>query len=109
MSTQASSIPAQSPMKAIAFMVAAGFINTIMLSSVKQLADDLHPFEIAFFRCMIGFLVLLPVVWQAGGVIVLRTQNIGLHLLRGVLNAGGMLLFFLALSLDQEESCNNLF
>ena len=80
-------------------MLAAGFINTIMISAIKQLAVDLHAFEIAFFRCMIGFVVLLPVVWQAGGASVLRTQHMGLHLLRGVLNAGGMLLFFWAVSL----------
>ena len=76
-----------------------GFINTIMISAIKQLSADLHAFEIAFFRCMIGFLVLLPVVWRAGGLVVLRTEHLGLHVFRGVLNAGGMLLFFWAISL----------
>ncbi len=80
-------------------MVASSVVNAIMLSAVKQLADELHPFEIAFFRSVFGFLVLLPIVWRSGGLFVLRTGKPGLHLLRSALNAGGMLLFFLSLSL----------
>ena len=90
---------APKPLSAVLFMIAAGFINTIMLSAVKQLSGDMHAFEIAFFRCLFGFIVLLPLVWRGGGLPVLRTQHIGLHLLRGTLNAGGMLLFFWAVSL----------
>lgn len=80
-------------------MVAAGLLNTVMLSAIKQLTNDLHPFEIAFFRCLVGFLVLLPVVWRAGGFITLRTKQMSLHVLRGGLNAGGMLLYFWAVAL----------
>lgn len=81
-------------------MVSAGFINTVMLSAIKQLSEDLHPFEIAFFRCLVGFLVLLPMVWHSGGLGILKTNQFSLHLLRSGLNAGGMLLFFLALTLS---------
>ena len=87
------------PLLTIGFMVGSSFVNTIMLSCVKQLADELHPFEIAFFRSMFGFLVLLPIVWRSGGLSVLSTREPGLHILRSALNAGGMLLFFLSLSL----------
>lgn len=90
---------AQNPFSAIGFMIVAGLINTVMISAVKQLSGDLHAFEIAFFRCLIGFIVLLPLVWRIGGVVVLRTNQLGLHVLRSALNAGGMLLFFWALSL----------
>ncbi len=90
---------ASQPTLAIAFMVGSSFVNTIMLSAVKELAGELHPFEIAFFRSMFGFLVLLPIVWRSGGLSVLRTDQPGLHVLRSALNAGGMLLFFLSLSL----------
>lgn len=81
------------------FMIAAGLLNTVMLSIIKQLAVDLHPFEIAFFRSLVGLLVLLPLVWRSGGASVLRTSQTGLHILRGALNAGGMLLYFWAISL----------
>jgi drug/metabolite transporter (DMT)-like permease len=92
---------ASKPLSAVLFMIAAGFINTVMLSAVKQLSGDMHAFEIAFFRCLFGFIVLLPLVWRGGGLPVLHTRHIGLHLLRGALNAGGMLLFFWAVGLAQ--------
>ncbi|MEM7425754.1 MAG: DMT family transporter [Pseudomonadota bacterium] len=87
------------PLQAIAFMVVSSIVNAVMLSAVKQLAGELHPFEIAFFRSVFGFLVLLPIVWRSGGLFALRTEKPGLHVLRSALNAGGMLLFFLSLSL----------
>jgi drug/metabolite transporter (DMT)-like permease len=87
------------PLAAIGFMVAAGLINSIMLSAIKHVSAELHPFEIGFFRCLIGFLVLAPVLWRHGGFAVMRTRRLGLHMLRGALNAGGMLLFFWAVSL----------
>ena len=80
-------------------MIVAGLLNTIMLSAIKELSGELHAFEIAFFRCVVGFIVLLPLVWQSGGAAVLRTNRTGLHVLRSALNAGGMLLFFWAVSL----------
>ncbi|MET4807854.1 drug/metabolite transporter (DMT)-like permease [Limibacillus sp. MBR-115] len=88
-----------SSLAAIGFMVAAGFLNTIMLSAIKHLADDLHPLEVGFFRCLVGLIVLLPVIWHAGGLAVVRTERIGAHMLRGALNAAGMLTFFWAISL----------
>jgi drug/metabolite transporter (DMT)-like permease len=88
-----------SSFSAISFMIVAGLLNTIMLSAIKELSGELHAFEIAFFRCLVGFMVLLPVVWRTGGVVVLRTNRIGLHVWRSALNAGGMLLFFWAISL----------
>lgn len=83
----------------IACMVLVGLTNTVMLSAVKHVSDTLHPFQVSFFRCLIGFVLLLPLLWRGGGLAVLRTRRPGLHLLRGVLNAGGMLTFFTAVSM----------
>ncbi len=99
MSSQTHPLTAENSSSAILFMITAGLLNTFMLSAIKQLSGELHAFEIAFFRCFVGFIVLLPLVWRTGGVVVLRTNQIGLHVLRSALNAGGMLLFFLAVSL----------
>ena len=87
------------PIAAISYMVAAGFLNTMMLSAVKQLTNDLHPFEVAFFRSLVGFVVLLPVIWRSGGFHLMRSRQMSRHVLRGALNAGGMLLFFWAIAL----------
>jgi len=86
-------------LQAILFMVAAGLINTVMLSMIKQLSGVLHPFEIGFFRCFVGLIVLLPIIWRQGGLKVIKTDRMGLHVLRGALNAAGMLMFFLSLSM----------
>lgn len=83
----------------IGCMVFVGIANTFMLSAVKHASETLHPFEVSFFRCFFGFLLLLPVIWRAGGPTILATGRPGLHVLRGLLNAGGMLTFFLAISL----------
>lgn len=99
MAPSSPSLASPNALLAITYMVAAGFLNTVMLSAIKQLTNDLHPFEIAFFRCLVGFLVLLPVIWQSGGFELMRTNQIGRHVLRGALNAGGMLLYFWAVAL----------
>ncbi|MEM8646861.1 MAG: DMT family transporter [Pseudomonadota bacterium] len=93
------SVASPNPVAAISYMVAGGFMNTMMLSSIKQLTNDLHPFEIAFFRCLVGFLVLLPLIWRSGGFGLMRTTQMPRHVLRGALNAGGMLLYFWAVAL----------
>ncbi|WP_331283317.1 DMT family transporter [Futiania mangrovi] len=83
----------------ILFMMLSGVSGTLMLSAIKHLAEDLHPLQIAFFRCVVGFIVLAPMLWQIGGVRAMRTRHIGLHALRGLLNAGAMLCFFWAVSI----------
>lgn len=80
-------------------MVLGGFVTAIMLSAIKQLTDELHPFEIAFFRSLVGFVVLLPLIWRRGGFGLMRSHQMSRHVLRGALNAGGMLLFFWAIAL----------
>ena len=99
MAPSSPSLASPNALLAITYMVAAGFLNTVMLSAIKQLTNDLHPFEIAFFRCLVGFLVLLPVIWRSGGFELMRTKQIGRHVVRGALNAGGMLLYFWAVAL----------
>ena len=65
---------------------------------IRHLADGMHPFEIAFFRFLFGFLVLAP-VFLRHGFAPLRTQCLGLHVLRGGVQTTQTLLSFLALSL----------
>jgi drug/metabolite transporter (DMT)-like permease len=99
MSSRTYPVATANSLEAIIFMIAAGLIATAMLSAIKQLSGELHPFEIGFFRCLVGLIVLWPMIWRDGGLEVLRTNRIGLHVLRGALNAGGMLAFFWAVSL----------
>ena len=62
---------------------------SVMATFVKFAAREVSPFEITFFRCFFGLLVLLPVIaWH--GVGSLRTKHFGMHAWRGILGATAM-------------------
>ena len=83
---------------AVLLMLAASLTLASMHGSVRFVSAGLHPFEIAFFRNVFGFCVLIP--WLARiGVAAFATRKLPLHLVRGVLNGGSMLMWFLGLSL----------
>ena len=83
---------------AVLLMLAASLALASMHGSVRFVSAGLHPFEIAFFRNVFGFCVLIP--WLARiGPAAFATRKLPLHLVRGVLNGGSMLMWFLGLSL----------
>ncbi len=51
---------------------------------VKMLGRKFDPMELAFFRYLVGFIVLAPVFWKMGGE-GLKTSRLGMHMLRLVL------------------------
>jgi drug/metabolite transporter (DMT)-like permease len=77
-------------------VVFGGLLLIVMASIVKYLGQSLPAFEVVFVRFLCGFLVILPLVWRLGFGI-LRTQRLGLHLVRGLVGFGGNLCFFFAL------------
>lgn len=80
------------------FMTLATLGAASLAGVVRYLSGQLHPFELAFFRLLFGLLVLMP--WFAAhGRSALRTERIGLHLLRATVNVLSMLMYFLSLSL----------
>jgi len=91
-----SSLPATS--RGIAVMVAATVCFSAMHATIRYLAAELHPFQMAFFRNFFGAIVFLPVIMKSG-LSFLATTRIDLHLLRAVLNIAAMLSFFTAVSI----------
>ncbi len=79
------------PPRAMVLAAATALLGTTMNVIVRHVADDLHPFEVAFFRVFFGFLVLAPLLVRYGAA-PLRTRRLGLLALRGVINAIGTLL-----------------
>jgi len=61
--------------------------------------SNLHVFEIAFFRQLLG-LIFMSALFLRGGLRPLITRKLGLHVLRSVLNVLAMLAFFYGLSLE---------
>ncbi|MFW5680924.1 MAG: DMT family transporter, partial [Pseudomonadota bacterium] len=84
--------------RAVLYMAIAAASMVVMHVIVRQLGAIMHPFEVAFFRNVFGFLFLLPILWQQG-VAQLRPQRPGLLAVRGCTDAVAMLCFFTALGL----------
>ena len=87
-----------SPIRGALWMMSAGLMLTTMSALMRNLSADLHPFQIAFFRSLFGFLFMVP--WLFGsGLAVLQTKRFGLHLTRGMIAFVGLLMWTSALAL----------
>ena len=91
--------PTPAPLLGMTNMMVSAFCTQFMNGAVRELSltTGIHPFEIAFFRCLFGSIFLCGMVARAG-LGALRTTRPWLHVLRAVLNATSMLSFFLALN-----------
>jgi drug/metabolite transporter (DMT)-like permease len=80
---------------------------SVMATFVKFAAREVSPFEITFFRCFFGLLVLAPVIaWQGFGA--LRTRHFGMHAWRGILGATAMGCAYFGLSRMELAAYNAL-
>lgn len=85
-------------LKGIAWMLLSVLLFSAMHAMIKRVSTDIHPFEIAFFRNLFGFVVLAP-IFMKQGLAPLRTKRIGLLTWRAVFNATAMAMYFLSISL----------
>lgn len=76
-------------LKGALWLLLSCFGFSVMATFVKFAAREVSPFEITFFRCFFGLLVLAPAIaWQ--GIGALRTRHFGMHAWRGILGAIAM-------------------
>lgn len=85
-------------LKGMIFMLLSAFFAGIMNTMVRHVSEDLHTFEIVFFRLLFGFLFFIP-VFMRHGLSPLRTDRFSLHLLRSTITVFSMSLYFTALAL----------
>lgn len=85
-------------MRGILLMIAATMLLTTMSSLVRVIAEDMHPFQVAFMRNFFGLVLLMPILARQG-LAPLRTNNMGLMAVRGFFNAIAMMAYFLALGM----------
>lgn len=71
------------------WMIASGIVFSAQGAIVKLLGMRLDSFEIAFFRCVFGLLVVLPFVFR-GGTALFLTGRPGLHVMRALVGVSGM-------------------
>lgn len=85
-------------LKAILLLMGAMAVFTVLDTSAKYVSQSLPVLVGVFFRYGIGFVLALAVVWQAGGVRLMRTRHPVLQVLRGVLLLASTATNFLAMS-----------
>ena len=67
-----------------------------MAITIRYASAQLHPFEIAFFRCLFGALFTVPFVYR-GGMNVLRTPLFGFYVVRCTVGIASMMAGFWAM------------
>ncbi len=85
-------------LRGMLLMLAATISVVGMNVTIREVATDIHVFEIAFFRNLFGVLIFLPVLFRTEAN-PFRTRKFGLLTLRAILNTVAMLAFFYALTL----------
>ncbi|MGH6953108.1 MAG: DMT family transporter [Alphaproteobacteria bacterium] len=79
------------------WMIASVIAFTVMSTAIRPVSEHLHPIELLFFRNVIGVAVMTPWIVRVG-VGALRTERLGLHVLRALLVLGAMLCWFYAVT-----------
>lgn len=79
--------------RAAILVALAGFLLVGMTSLVKTVGQRLHIFQIVFFRCLIGFIILLA-YHSRTGLKNLKTRRPFLHMLRSAIGVTGMSCMF---------------
>lgn len=66
----------------------AGWLVLMLLVPIcgRALANDLDMIQVMFVRSVVGFLMMLPLVWMAGGLQAIRTRRLRLHAARNAIH-----------------------
>ena len=97
------SAPALVPTRAAGSLVRPALLMTLsavlfgaMAITIRYASAQLHPFQIAFFRCLFGALFTLPLVWRRG-LDVVRTPLLGFYVVRCAVGIASMCAGFWAM------------
>ena len=94
----ASKKPVTDNLRGIMWMLGSTVCLALMHTTIHHVSDTVHPFVVVFFRLFFALIVVIP-FFIRDGLAPLKTSKLGLLTLRGVLNFGAMLCFFMALSM----------
>ena len=84
--------------RAALWLLASAALFTLMSVSVKYLGEEMHPFQISFFRLLVSLIVIWPFLMRMGGFRAgISTSVPGLQLLRGIVGSTAMVLGFYAI------------
>jgi len=87
--------------------IASTLTAALMASSVKLLSNDLNPFIICFYRCLLGLIFVLPFVVK-NKFRDLKSNNMKLQFNRSMINIISMICWFSAIGMMQLEKATAL-
>src|SRR5689334_4367903 len=89
----------QSKAKAALWM--AGWLAQMLIVAVagREATRELNVFQILEVRSLLGFVLLYPMIYRAGGFGVLKTRRLPLHIARNLIHYGAQIGWFFALTL----------
>jgi drug/metabolite transporter (DMT)-like permease len=79
--------------RAALWILLSGVCAVMMNVLIRIAAQTMHPFEVAFFRCFFGLVLLLPWIVRSGPAL-LRSRNSGFYLLRAGVGLVSMATWF---------------
>ncbi len=79
--------------RAALWILLSGVCSVMMNVLIRVAAQTMHPFEVAFFRCFFGLVLLLPWIVRSGPAL-LRSRNSGFYLLRAGVGLVSMATWF---------------
>ena len=91
----------------VALAIASTLTAALMASSVKFLSNDLNPFIICFYRCLLGLIFVLPFVAK-NKFQDLKSNNMKLQFNRSMINIISMICWFSAIGMMHFEKATAL-
>lgn len=95
--TRSVAVPVQAVTKAVALMLAAGLLSSLLHIGVRYLAPHMPTAQIVFLRASVTALVLLPVLLVSAPTPPWHTNRLGLQISRGVVGMLSILTWYYAL------------
>ena len=89
---------ASQPLKAAFWMIGTMVSFSLMAISGRELSPELNTFEIMFFRSLIGLVLVVTIGTLSGTLHQIKTDRLGLHMLRNTAHFTGQNLWFLAVA-----------
>jgi len=86
-------------MTAVYWMIGTLVSFSLMAIGARELGDRISPFEMIFFRSLIGLVLITLVVFYQRQWQVLKTERLGLHLGRNIINFLGQYCWFIGIAL----------
>ena len=95
-------------MRGILWVALAGILFSLLNVFTLIPAQHLNSYVMEFLRYFFGSLFLIPIVLRLGLYRSLHTRRVGLHVFRGAIHTGGMMLWFVGLPLTTLASITAL-